>query len=282
MLKIKQITGAFSLLFVLSVIGYAQKTPKVDFAKKISEATPQPLPQEPVAVKLKSDAQDKNLKGKVKSVTKDDLDLKTKKREREEEEYYNEAGNLTKGVSYDAGYPSSVTVWGYIDGQRVLKNNFISFSDAERPPSTRMTIIASAEDNPINRNLPKDTRYSVRKDYKYNEKGQLIEEVIYNNNRELWSRTVNNYKGNQREVLNYDKTNSQTGQTIEILDKDGNIIERDLMDENGKVGDKEINTYEFDSQGNWIVEKTFEEKKVRGKVVRKLLWTTLRTITYYQ
>lgn len=281
MLKIKQISVAFSLLFVFSFIGYAQKTPKVDFAEKIREATPQSLPQEPVAVKLKTDAQDKNLKGKVKSVIKDDLDLKTKKREREEEEYYNEAGNLTKGVSYDDGYPSSVTIWGYIEGQRVLKNNYISFSDDERPPSTRMTIIASAEDNPTNPNLPKDTRYSVRENYKYNEKGQLIEQITYNNNGELWSRTVNNYKANQREVLNYDQHNSEIGQTIEILDKDGNVIERDLMDANGKIGNREINTHEFDSQGNWIVEKTFEEKKVRGKAVRKLLWTTLRTITYY-
>ncbi len=40
MLKIKQISVAFSLLFVLSVIGYAQKAAKVDFATTIKVATP--------------------------------------------------------------------------------------------------------------------------------------------------------------------------------------------------------------------------------------------------
>jgi hypothetical protein len=282
MLKIKQITFAFSLLIAFSIFGNAQKAPKVNFAKKISEATPQPLPQEPVAVKLKTDAQDKNLKGKVKSVIKDDLDLKSKKRVREEEEYYNEAGNLTKEISYDEGYPSFVTVWGYIDGQRVLKSNEIRFSDVERPPSGRLTITVSAEDNVKNQNLPKDTRYTVREAYKYNENGQLIEKITYNNNGELWSRKVSNYKGNQREQIDYDQNNSKVGEITEILDKDGNIIKSYWMDEKGKIEGNQINIHEFDSQGNWIVKKTFEEKKVIGKVVRKLLWTTLRTITYYQ
>jgi hypothetical protein len=53
------------------------------------------------------------------------------------------------------------------------------------------------------------------------------------------------------------------------------------MDAEGKIGNKEINTHQFDSQGNWIVKKTFEEKKVKGMLIRKLLWTSYRTITYY-
>lgn len=54
-----------SLISISSVVS-AQKTKKVDYAKKIQEATPQSLPQEPAAKKLKSDAQDETLKGKVK------------------------------------------------------------------------------------------------------------------------------------------------------------------------------------------------------------------------
>lgn len=72
------------------------------------------------------------------------------------------------------------------------------------------------------------------------------------------------------------------GGTFEVLDDNGNVIERYSKDEKGKIEDRTVRTYEFDKEGNWIVEKTFEQKKVRGKVVNKLLWTSYRTITYYQ
>lgn len=281
MLRTKQIFISVSLLAVFLIFGYAQKSPKVDFAKKIQEATPQALPQEPVAKKLKSDAQDKNLKGKVKSIIEYTQESGKTVREIYSEEYYNENGNLVKEISYDEGYPSSVTLWGYIDGNRVNTSNFITYTKKERPPSDRISITVSAEDNAINPDAPRDKRYKIKHAYKYNEQGQLIEDWQYQSNGEVWTHQVYSYKGNQREELDYDQRGSEMSQTIEILDKDGNVIERDLMDADGKIGDKEINTHEFDKEGNWIVKKTFEEKKVKGKMVRKLLWTSFRTITYY-
>ncbi|HEX8277525.1 MAG TPA: hypothetical protein VF540_02480, partial [Segetibacter sp.] len=241
---IVRIMDSFSLLDSKSLI-----------AAKIEEATPNALPQEPVVAKLKTDAQDKNLKGKVKSIIEENQDSSSKKRERETEEYYNELGNLTKRISFNEDYPSDVTIWGYIDGQRVLKSNYINFDDDQRPPLRRMIITASAENNVKNPNLPKDTRYSVRKTYKYNEKGQLIEEQTHNNNGEIWSRNVFNYKGNEREELHYGQNGAQWSRTIEILDKDGNVIERNLMDAQDKIDSKIISTYEYDAQGNWIVKK---------------------------
>lgn len=281
MLKIKQIFIGLLLLTLFSIFSYGQKSTKVDFAKKIEEATPKSLPQEPVAKKIKSDAQDKNLKGKVKSLIEYTQESGNKTREIYSEEYYDESGNLVKEISYDEGYPSSVTLWGYIDGNRVSKSGFISYTEKERPPSGRMTISVSAEDNAMNPNAPRDTRYSIKHIYKYNEQGQLAEDWQYQNNGEVWIRTVYNFKGNQREKLNYDQKGEEMSQTIEILDKDGNVIEIHMLDENGKIADKQIQTHEFDKEGNWIVEKTFEENKVKGKIAKKLLWTSYRTISYY-
>lgn len=281
MLRIKQALVAFSLLLSFAVLGYGQKTPKVDFAKKIQEATPQSLPQEPIAEKLKSDAFDRNLKGKVKSVVEFTLEGKRKARELYSEEYYDEKGNLIKSVDYEEGHPSYVTVWGFIDGNRVLNSNAIEYKDGELPPPRGLTITENAEDNALNPNAPRDNRYKIKYTYKYNQTGQLTEVWQYQNNGEVWTHRVYNYKGNQREELEYDQRGSEMSQTIEILDKDGNVIERDLMDENRKISSREINTYQFDSQGNWIVKKTFEPKKVKGKTVLKPLWTSYRTTTYY-
>jgi hypothetical protein len=273
------------LLFALFLTIFAgltvAQTKKVDFAKKIKEATPEALPQSPIAAKLKSDAQDNNLKGKVKSVIEYTQDAGKSKRELYSEEYYDEKGNFIKTVDYLQGYPESVTVWGYIDGDRVIKSNHIQYAEGERPPVEGI-IMVMAQDNVKNPNIPKDARYDIKYTYKYNQQGQLVERGMYQNNGELWVRNVYNYKGNQREELHYDRDGSETSQTIEILDKNGNVIERHLMDADGKIGSKEINTYTFDSQGNWIVKKTFEPKKVKGKTVMKLLWTSYRTITYYQ
>ncbi|HEY0426727.1 MAG TPA: hypothetical protein VGC76_02870 [Pyrinomonadaceae bacterium] len=267
------------LFSVFSTFADAQKKPKVDLAKKIADATPKSLPQTPVAEKLKSDAQDKNLKGKIKSVIEEYL--VNGKRERNSEEYYNEAGNLIKTVSYDEGYPTDVTVWGYIDGNRVTKSNSIEYQDGERPDPRGISITMRAEDNALNPNAPRDARYDMKVIYKYDEQSRLIEEWHYQNNGEVWHHLVYKYKGNQIEELDYDQNGSEMGQTFKFLDKDGNIIEQHLMDADGKVSDDEIFKYKFDTQGNSIVENAFEKKKVKGKIVLKPLWTIYRTIAYY-
>jgi len=248
-------------------------------AAKIKEATPKPLPQEPVAPKPKTDAQDNNLRGKVKSVIEDTQVSPKGKRERSSEQYYEERGNLVKEISFLEGCPSDVTIWGFIDGNRVNNSGYIYFDDDQRPP-TRNEIIQSIDESPIS-NSPIDTRYSGKYIYKYNEKGQLIEKQIFSNDGQLLLRNVYNYKGNQREELNYGRDGSQWSQTVEILDKDGNVLERNLIDADGKVGDKIIHAHEFDGQGNWIIQKAVEKKVVKRNPVIKPLWVSYRTITYY-
>jgi hypothetical protein len=266
--QVLQIADSFALLDSKALID-----------AKIEEATPASLPQTPVAAKLKPDAADKNLKGKVKSVIEEMQDPNPKlKRERFSEEYYDESGNLTKEISFDEGLPDFITFWGYIDGNRVSNTGSIDFDDDQRPPPRHFSIKATMEDDS---NLPRDSRYGIKYAYKYNETGQLSEQITYQNNGKLSGRIVYNYQGNRREELHYGPDGSEWSQTIEFLNKDGNVLERDLMEKSGKIANKEINTYEFDSQGNWIVQKTLEENIVKGKKVRKPSWTSYRTITYY-
>ncbi len=274
----KSILTIILLLTVFTVSAYSQKAKKVDFAQKIKEATPQALPQEPVAKKVKTDAQDNNLKGKVKSVLVFNQENEKSPLNLDTEEYYDENGNWLKHIYYLDGYPMSVAVWGYIDDNRVSKTNFIEYESGE---IGELTGIFGRFNESSNANTPRDERYSIKHVSKYDEQGRLVEKMFYENNGNLSSRIVHKYKENQREVLHYAADGSEMSQTIEILDKDGNKIERHLMDGDGKIGDKEINIFEFDAQGNWVVEKTFEEKKVKGKTVKTLLWISRRTITYF-
>jgi hypothetical protein len=230
-------------------------------------------------VKLKTDAQDENLTGKVKSVIEEFQESVKSKRMRESEKYFNESGNLIKEVNYLEGYPESVMVWGYIDGNRVFKSNDIQYAKGERPAFRG--IMAKAEDNAKDPNAPKDRRYSMSYKYQYNEKGQLTEKRMYQNNGELWSRNVYQFNGNQRINIDYGNDNSEWSRTVEVLDKNGDVIETYQLDENGKPDSQISYTYKYDSNENWIIKSGFENKKVKGRTVLKPYSIVHRIITYY-
>jgi hypothetical protein len=107
--------------------------------KQIADATPDPLPQEPPTAKPKSDAEDQELKGKVKSVVMEDEDKsgiwEVQGRKRSHLYEFNSAGNLTRDLMYDyKGNPADVTVYGYIDGARVSNSKFIQHEYNPPPP----------------------------------------------------------------------------------------------------------------------------------------------------
>lgn len=258
--------------------------PKVDLAKKIAGATPEPLPQSPTDGRLQTDAKDVNLKGKVKSVVEHNLDNRDAKPVRKlyKEDYYNESGNVVTSVDYDDGYPSTVTAFGYVDGMRVSRSGDVVYAPGEKPPPKYQTITVRVEDNLRNPDAPKDSRYSIRHIYKYDAQDRLIEEQTLANNGEIVSRKTYTFEGDDRRVeRDYGFDGNEWSKTLEILDPKGNVVELRMYDDKDKVSDIQINTYEFDLQGNWIVQKTVEKKTVRGKTVLKPLWTSYRTITYY-
>ena len=260
------------------------KKPKVDLARKIADATPAQLPQSPTDGRPRTDAQDENLKGNVKSVIEHNADNRDARPARKlyKEDHYNETGNRVTTVDYHEGYPSAVTVFGYVDGMRVSRSGDIAYAKGEKPAPKYMMFTGRVEDNLKNPDSPKDTRYSIRHAYKYDSRGRLIEEQTFANNSELVSRTTYTFeRDDRREERNYGRDGSEWSRTLEILDPSGNVVERRMYDDKDKVSDIEVNTYEFDSQGNWIVQKTVEKRIVRGRPVLKPLWTSYRTITYY-
>jgi hypothetical protein len=248
-------------------------------AAKIEEATPSPLPQEPAGGKIKTDAADNNLKGRVKSVVVETQESPRAAREPESEAHYNEAGFLVRETSYSDGYPFEVKLWGYLDGNRVEKSGSISFDNDQRqaPPREKIATM-EIEENP---DEPRDARYGSRHVYKYDDRGRLVERQSFGNNGRLYSRTAFNYTENKREEIDFGPDGDEWSREIEIFDRNGDVVESYSLDEAGKPVDARVYAYELDARGNWIVQKAFEKKIARGKPAPKLLWTSYRTISYY-
>jgi len=247
--------------------------------KRIAEATPSPLPQEPVTKKLKSDAEDEGLKGKVKTIFTEEENLDgtwaVSKRKPASIDYYNEQGNEIKSVSYDyRGNPLDITVYGYLDGARVSNSRMIQYE--YNPPPMAM---ASAPGQP----KPKyDPRYNYKFKFSYDSRGNLVEKIFYGNSGKLWLRYVYNYKDKQKEELVYSENGSLNQKYVSTLDEKGNEIEQIVYEtKDNSVDEKYSYSYEFDSQGNWIKKTTSKWVTKEGKSQYEPYSATYRTISYY-
>jgi hypothetical protein len=103
-----------------------------DIRKRVEEATPEQLPQDPVATKERSDADDEGLRGAVKTLTEEQEDLsgtwQVQGRHFSSITDFNERGNRTKQIFYDSkAKPYEVRAYGYIDGARVFKSGMIDY-----------------------------------------------------------------------------------------------------------------------------------------------------------
>jgi hypothetical protein len=259
----------------------SQADVEAETKRQIAEATPSPLPQEPAAKKLKSDAEDEGLKGRIKIVFTEEQDLSgtwtVQKRKPSSTEYYNEQGNLTKTESYDyMGNLFEITVYGYIDGERASAYKEIRH-EYDPPPM----MIASAPGDA--KAKPKyDPRYHYKYRYKYDDKGRYTEETLFGNDGKLWTKYVYNFKGNQKETLAYDENGQLNQKHIATLDAQGNEVEESYFDvSKNSVDEKYSYNYEFDQQGNWIKRTTSKWATKDGKQQFVPDWVTYRTITYY-
>lgn len=258
----------------------SQADVEADMRKKAAEATPSPLPQMPITGKLKSDAEDEGLRGKVRTVTVENEDLSgtwsVGGRKKSAVEHYNEQGNLTKRESFDyRGNPSDITVYGYLDGNRV--SNTESIQHNYNPPP--MLVAA-----PAGEAAPKyDSRYSYKFTYKYDGKGNLIEEVWYGNDGKLWLRYVYNFKGNQKERLVYSADGSLNQRSLHTLDAKGNEVEEIIYEpRDNSIRSKYSYVYEFDAKGNWTKRTASKRATKDGSALFEPYSVTYRTITYYE
>ncbi len=247
-------------------------------AKAVDAATPEPLPQLPIAPKLKSDAEDEDLKGKVRSVTEEDQDLsgtwQIQVRHRSSFKEFNENGNLIRRVEFDStGHPFEVTVYGYIDGSRVSRSEVLS---------SRTGLIVS-EVAP-EKTKKRDLRYDYKLLYKYSA-GRLVEEKWIMNDGDLWMTYVYEFDGDRKTELVY-SDDGELNQKYEYkLDSKQNpieYIEYDASENPVKMERTFRYRYDtYDGNGNWTQRTRFEVVK-EGSSVREIpSLIEFRTISYY-
>lgn len=249
--------------------------------KSIETSTPAPLPQEPVVPKECSDAEDKEIKGRVMSVTGEAQDIsETGSGEAKHLSYiesFNEKGHSLKRISFDyIGNPSDITVYGWLDGARVSKTNSITY-DYNPPPA--MAPPGSAKLAPKSR----DVRISYSYTYKY-VGGKLSEMQMYYNDGRAGMRYTYTRTGNTLEKLAFDDKGQLNQKYVYRLDKDGNEVEDLRIDLTPQryYGDKKfIFKYDsFDKSGNWTKRTASRIQTVNGKEIAKPAFVHFRTFEY--
>jgi hypothetical protein len=250
--------------------------------KEVDEVTPNPLPQDKPAPKLKSDAEDERLKGRVKSVFVESEDLSgtwyVGGRKPSAADYYDEKGQLVRHESYDyRGNLREVAVYGYLDGERVRSEKSIRH-EYDPPP-----VMMAAGPPTVGQRPKSDPGYSNKYRYKYDDKGRQVERSMYWNDGRLGGRTVRGYKDGQVETLTYSDDGELVDKRVETLDAKGNAVETSYFDvKSDTVRTRYSYTYDsFDAQGNWVKRTTSEWMTKDGKSFFEPSYVTYRTITYY-
>jgi hypothetical protein len=254
-------------------------------AKKIANATPAALPQSPGDGRPRTDAQDAGLKGRVQTVidrqtdtSEPDYPAKTFTRE----EFYGGDGNRLRVIDWEGVRPTSVTVFGYLDGMRVSRRGDIDNSECKTPSGQPCVVMVQTVPGLKDKQVDKrDERYDIRWDYKYDAQGRLAEERHFDNAGELLIRTVYKYEtAKKRTILHYAGGIEPLARTVEMLDNSGNVIEEWLHDEDDKISAIRHYSYKFDRQGNWTLQ-TVTEKDHGSKSKPKQVSNTRRTISYF-
>lgn len=250
--------------------------------RRIAAATPSPLPQEaePSARKLKSDAEDEWLKGRVKTIFVERQDLSgtwtVQQRKPSQMVSYDEQGNFTQKADYDyKGNLFQIRVYGYVGGERASNDKTI---ENEYDPPAMIVASRAGESRP-----QRDPRYSFKYKYKYNDRGRLAEVEWHSNSGKLWLRYVYHYRGaNELETLVYSQDGSLNQRYVATLDTRGNeIAESSFNTKTGAVDNQYTYAYEFDRHGNWIKQTTGKLSTKDGKTQFLPYSITYRTITYY-
>lgn len=267
---------AFGVLDTMKVLNDKEVAAKK--SEKAAAAEPSPLPQQPAAPRLGSDSTDEALRGRIRTVLTESEDLfgpsSVQVRKRSSLDSFNEQGNLTRRESYDhRGNLSEITVYGYIEGNRVSDSKTIEYE--YNPPPSRAAVAPNAKKS--------DSRYDRKFEFNYDDHKRLTEKTWFRSNGDVWLRYVYKYSGNQREELMYTAEGTLNQRSLVVLDDKGNTIEQTLFEtRDGSVRLRQQYKYEFDSHGNWIkrTEQRFVTKDGRETLEPHSVY--YRTISYYK
>ncbi|HMS40163.1 MAG TPA: hypothetical protein PKE69_08060 [Pyrinomonadaceae bacterium] len=245
--------------------------------KRMKMATQKSLPQSPTIELKQTDAAHNNLKGLVKSVRVEAVDVpilvgKAERRIRSDE-IYDRFGNLLKDFWFqDAGYPTSVTIYGFVDGNRVSDSEDIDYDTTFR--------ISVVEQGNV-KSFPSDPKYKDRYEYKYDDSKRIIERKRYDNQDELRAIYKITYENDLMEEKRLDASGKLISTQRRNFDSDGNEIKYEFWWYENT--DKEVETYEykkFDAAGNWAERRVVKTIINRG-LMRTKTSNEFRKIIYY-
>lgn len=269
------------LILSLSAIVFAQKekvTSKTS-TKRTKAVVLSDLPQTPRVPKLTTDAQDENLKGKVKKIV---VEMKYLSGDWVQYGrylsgiiYFDEIGDLLRNEGYIKGKPYYTNVYGFIDGKRVSK-------DIPVKTESNGGSFTIDDDEVIieTQTLKKpDDRFEYSYEYKY-EDGKQKEMQMFFNTGKKGMRYTKKYAKNSVERIVYTLNGKVNVKDIIALDDFGNEIEQ-LNYANSSIPNKYKYEYIFDKQGNWIKQLKSKEVTENEKSHFEPLYETYRTIAYY-
>src|SRR4030095_12560432 len=130
---------------------------------------------------------------------------------------YDRRGNRIKQTLYDyRGNVFLIRTYSLIDGDKTSKDERV---EHDYNPS----IITVA---PTREQKPTDNRFTYRYEYKYDAKGNRLEEALYQNDGSLWLRYVSVYdkNGNEVEWFRYTSTGELNGRSIRSFESNGREI----------------------------------------------------------
>lgn len=194
-------------------------------------------------------------------------------------DYYDENGNLTRSLVYDSdGRPSDVFEYFFLNGERVYKTGNVQSKD-----SLPTVVKPSRQEGREER----DPGYDVKLIYKYDARGNRVEELQYLNDGSLEARTVYEYDGKGMLKAKYDYGHGgelSTSNTYTYNGKGditGETVWEHGGDSKGTILHKYSYTYEFDTMGNWIKRIESDAAGPAPPSNNPVTLITYRNITYY-
>lgn len=251
---------------------------KKEMERRVAEATPSALPQNPAVPKAETDAQDRNLKGKIKSVLTETArySLKDSLRQKHSQSFeeFDEKGNLLKKTEYDnLGFPWKIYVYGSVAGKRVAK-----IGSVENENSIGGIAL------PFPSNSKFDERFQESYSYKYLG-GNLIEESKSFSNGALFWRAKYSYLKNKRTSLYYDGGKIAFSKVEILYDEKGNEVKMTTFEpERQKMILKEtfkVIYASFDENGNWTQREIMRDYSFEGEEKYFPEYVEYRTINYF-
>ena len=265
---------------VFDSLRYTPKSdPDEENAKIIRENSPSDLPQSPKPIALLPDTKSEKLKGNVRSVRlfrQEVIGSRSGEPNRlSRETNYDRSGFVLRSISYSSmsGAPSSITVYGFIDGNRVSLEKELDSDRMLSSPNNAGTAIIQAK--------KRDSRFQYRYRFVLDTENRIIEKFLYDNSGELISRSTFDYGPETVDEKRYfdDKLN-QHYQTK--FDSSENEVEfRSFVSFDGSTIVSRYKINEVDRQGNWIkrIKSIVWEKGALKTDVSTLVET--RVIAYY-